>query len=85
MIIEWLFIIVLVLAALDLIVLVILGILIFKKVKPILEQELNKKYKDKEWLDLMNEWLNDAYHAYPDSKPGLFHVKKQLRKQKEEI
>lgn len=87
MIIEWLFIGVLILAAINLIIFAVLGFLIFKQINPILEQERTKptflKARDLKWFGLMEEWLNDAYHAHPDSKTGLMQVRKQLRKQKE--
>ena len=51
---------------------------LYKKIIPIIQKENNKPYM----LDLMEQWLNDAYHEHPDSKPGLLQVRKKLRNQK---
>ncbi len=87
MILEWLFATVLVIGIIDLIVFGVMGFKIFQHLIPILEQERQKpfltKERDREWLALIEEWLNDAYHAHPDSKSGLKQVRKELRKQKE--
>lgn len=80
MIIEWLFIGILIVGVIDLILFAFIGFMTYKKIVPILEKEAHNS----SLLNLMEEWLDDAYHAHPDSKTGLLQVRKQLRLKKEE-
>lgn len=86
MILEWLIGLSIALTIIVLIIITFVGLKIFRVLVPILEQELNDpillKENNKEWFFMVEEWLNEAYHAYPDSKSGLIMVRKELKKQK---
>lgn len=88
MVLYWLFLAVAILSLIDLILLTYILFKIFKEILPNLQEnrfnQTDLNQKDQEWFDLMEQWLNDAYQTYPDSKQGLLMVRKQLRKQKEE-